>query len=222
MVRAGHEQAVAPLLLILQARPWWTLLRCGPRGGDHILRAGELYLVRPADGLRVFKPIDELADALAEVDADHPLPHPGYRPGQVWRLSFRQVSMEDVLSWPAGNQSRGFGSLIAEDAAQRLNPILSYQRHRMGYNTAIHSSALDHDQIPVFRFGGVDLNRVAFNEVFDAPLEDVTPTLLADPCCPHLAPWSPATLDSASRSLDAVTHVAQTRHAGKVSGGEVP
>lgn len=181
------------------------------------MRAGELYLVRPADGLRVFKPIDELADALAEVDADHPLPHPGYRPGQVWRLSFRQVSMEDVLSWPAGNQPRGFGNLIAEDAAQRLNPILSYQRHRAGHNTAIHPSAFDHAHVPVFRFGGVDLIRDAFDQLFDAPLADVTPTLLADPCCPHLAPWSPAVLDKTSRSLDAVQTAWSCRTFGGVS-----
>lgn len=198
MVRAGHESA-APLLLILQARPWWTLRRC-----DHILYDGALHLVRGADGRRVIKPMDELANSLADVDTSIPLPHPGYRPGQVWRLTFRQVVMEDVLSWPAVRQLRSFGSQRIEDAVRRCNPILSYSQHLAGLDTRSSFDVAQLDQIPIFRFGGVDLTRDAFDQLFNAPLENVTPSLLADPCCPHLAPWNPATLDKASRSLEAV------------------
>lgn len=63
-------------------RPWWSRRTWGDaslyrRGGDHLPTADSGYTVKP--------PTNGDAEAY---DAAHPLPHPGYRVGQIWALLY--------------------------------------------------------------------------------------------------------------------------------------
>jgi hypothetical protein len=101
----------------LPERPWWRL--------DAI--EDGVSACRRADGKMNLKP-------LAGVDAAHPLPHPGYRAGQVW-------ADEDGRSVVCANERGSFLSGVV------AGPLSLYDA---GYRY-----------------------------------------LMADPACPHLAPWSP-------------------------------
>lgn len=107
-------------------RPWWTEL---PNG----------YYKRH-DGSQ---PWARDAKQMAELDALNPIPHPGYRAGQVWA------------------SERGTSLLI-------LN---------MGSDSAwIVNRGQEGKVVPVFT----------------ETLANLCPYLMADPACPHLAPWSPS------------------------------
>jgi hypothetical protein len=55
-------------------RPWWDLAPCLPDLGQP---KPEPYYIRERDRLTT-------TETRAEADAEHPLPHPGFRAGQVW------------------------------------------------------------------------------------------------------------------------------------------
>jgi hypothetical protein len=105
---------------VAPSRPWWRLAAT-----DY----GETPTYRRVDG--------KMALSMAGVDAEHPLPHPGYRAGQVW---------------------------VREDG---LSIVLTTVAHDWVW-TSNHSNG--------------------------EPPSDFSreyPYLMADPACPHLAPWSP-------------------------------
>lgn len=79
----------------------------------------------------------------ATIDRLHPLPHPGFRVGQVWGNEFGDAQIVQRVE--------GGAPLVL-----RLSPICSHE--------------------PLI---AMSCDRFCF--------------LIADPCCPHLAPWSPAT-----------------------------
>ena len=108
----------------LPERPWWR------RAGGQYRRRDMTELARPYnEGLTV------------EYDAKNPLPHPGYRAGQVW----------------------------AAESSQ---------------STVLLAVAFDSAWVAVAGKGVVLV-------MLDS-LAHMYPYLMADPSCPHLAPWSPA------------------------------
>lgn len=173
----------------LRKFPWWS------RGIDH---NGNPYVVRAADQRKIEwvpgilcgpdTPSDKevwagLYTRILEVEAKHPLPHPGYRVGQVWATA-----------------------LVDQAGKQRLKTleeflvcqILGVYRECTGYDTK---------NLPVFRYRMTYTSNSSFSlgasntfhEVVLSTLDGSVPFapdgiclvryLLADPCCPHLAPW---------------------------------
>jgi hypothetical protein len=72
---------------VLPERPWWNVQEWiddvsdrGFRLLGHRRRHDAVVVVRP--GLNIGWPLAQLA----EYDAEHPLPHPGVRVGQVWAM----------------------------------------------------------------------------------------------------------------------------------------
>jgi len=108
----------------LPERPWWR-------------RAGGQY--RRRDMTELARPYNEVLTV--EHDAKNPLPHPGYRAGQVW-------ADEDG------------GSIVI---------------------VAVHIHAVKPLQTANDLGGWLEWE---FARAY--------PYLMADPACPHLAPWSPA------------------------------
>lgn len=94
------------------------------------------------EGLR--RPLHQIE----QIDADHPLPFPGLRTGQVWALPF-----------PLGDE--GFATLTVQ-SERRINGTITFD---LGGRSPLTPSQF--------------LARV--RHAF----------LLADPICPHLAPWAP-------------------------------
>jgi hypothetical protein len=130
----------------LPERPWWRPSHSEERGVVYERRiagvwAPLLVYTDPVRGrCRGVTPLPEgtlpLHDAMATIDADHPLPHPGYRAGQVW----------------------------ADDVGRSV--VCASER-----GTFLSFAAA----------GPLSLDAAGYRY------------LMADPACPHLAPWSPAT-----------------------------
>ncbi len=112
----------------LPARPWWYKSLYGYCGG------GAPCFRRNDDPHTTASTVEQVAF----YDAAHPLPHPGYRAGQVW---------------------------AAEDGES-----ITILRAK---STRVLASADSPDVLPPGEFA-----------------QDY-PYLMADPACPHLAPWSP-------------------------------
>ena len=110
----------------LPERPWWYKSREGRNGADCYRRNDDPHTP-------VFN-----AEVVAAHDAAHPLPHPGYRAGQVW----------------------------ADDNGSSV-------------------------VVCAFLYGTVWTSRDTTG-VLRADFARAWPYLMADPACPHLAPWSPA------------------------------
>lgn len=109
----------------LPDRPWWRR----DATGDGV------FSYRRVDGKVAYEPSPRNIMSAEGVDADYPLPHPGYRAGQVW-------AAED-------------GESVVISAARR-------------------------NEVRIF---GEVMGRRIFAVYY--------PYLMADPACPHLAPWSP-------------------------------
>ena len=125
---------------VLPDRPWWSFnqdYRGVPRyrRNDYIptIRDEQVHIIHPT------------AEEAAQYDAHNPIPHPGYRAGQVW---------------------------AAEDGTSRV--VLGKV---------------------------VDILAISTTDSFEERVVVGWPTtsfaqkyyyLMADPACPHLAPWSPA------------------------------
>lgn len=121
-------------------RPWW-----GKKGVDGLgwpNRLGSPFVSR-IDGKYV---LDLSPVEAARFDRLHPLPHPGFRVGQVW-----------------GNE---FGDAVIVQRVEDGHPMVLRSSPIHGHDVLIDMSCA----------------RFCF--------------LIADPCCPRFAPWSPATADS--------------------------
>jgi hypothetical protein len=113
----------------LRERPWWYKSRHGVGGADCLRRTDDPHTTAFT------------VEQAAVHDAANPLPHPGFRAGQVWVGERGQsvifLSVAHDTGWVAHH-------------VQGIRPVL-----------------LD-------------------------SLAHMYPYLMADPACPHLAPWSPA------------------------------
>lgn len=115
------------------------------------------------------------AEIAAEIDALDPMVHPGFRPGQVWALGFPNVYYTGVL-----------------DSLLPSTTQLLFRRGAVEFDPSL----------PVWVFGGQQLNMAAFEHLFQArPVQQRDPFsivatppvayLIADPTCPWMAPWAP-------------------------------
>lgn len=107
------------------ARPWWFVV---------FIDADNASFFARMEG-QSREPVS--SEDVAAYDAAHPLPHPGYRAGQVW----------------------------ADDNGSSV-------------------------VVCAFLYGTVWISRDATG-VLRADFARAWPCLMADPSCPHLAPWSP-------------------------------
>lgn len=113
----------------ISERPWWSHAPVG--------------MIRPVPALNtgVYGGFNAKTDAEAEkIDAEHPIPHPGYRAGQVW----------------ASERGSSVALMSATTSTAWICRDLQGITH-------------------------VSLDSLA----------SLYPYLIADPACPHLAPWSP-------------------------------
>ena len=120
----------------LPERPWWR------RAGGQFLRDGMGGLWRPLNDV-----------LLEDYDAKNPLPHPGYRAGQVWAAEI--------------------GSSRTLLAVSPRGTMVTLVKMIMDPESEPRTSTLDCEE-----------------------LHEAYPYLMADPACPHLAPWSPAEVKS--------------------------
>lgn len=109
------------------SRPWWYLSPDGRSGEDVYWRVDDPRIPAPT------------VEEVAAYDAERPIPHPGYRAGQVW-------AREDG------------SSVVVTLALLSANDVVLY-------------------------FVGGSWKSEEFARAY--------PYLMADPACPHLAPWSP-------------------------------
>jgi len=122
---------------------------------------GTLGWVRKPDGYR--GPVQE---ALSTVDRMYPLPHPGFRDGQTWALAYGE----------GGTLATGILDFIVP-RAMLLDPTYVYEPQ---------------PGEPWARFLGAVLSRGEFDFLFKGTSrEGPVAYLVADPACPHLAPWAP-------------------------------
>ena len=106
-------------------RPWWSTT---------------FYKSVRCDGPEV------APEEVARIDAEHPLPHPGYRAGQIWA----DENGNSILVL-----FRSETSILTVKTMPMWGPSFT------GYSGSGDDFLLDY------------------------------PYLIADPACPHLAPWSP-------------------------------
>jgi hypothetical protein len=113
---------------------------------------------------------DDLLKLLERLDRERPLPHPGFRTGQVWGcvqdggMTTLQIIEDYAGSTTDPVHPPGRWFTLVCGSAQRLNSSLGDRR-------PIH------------------VNEERLRDLFGAMGGFV---LIADPCCPWLAPWSPA------------------------------
>lgn len=136
-------QKAFPLPGRLPERPWWCCVQHYEgqpryRRMDDINRPRDSGAGMPLESL-VFT-IHPTSDHAAKADSQNPIPHPGYRAGQVWAAE----NGSSVVLMSVTNKS----AWICRDL-QGITP-----------------ASLD-------------------------TLAGLYPYLVADPACPHLAPWSP-------------------------------
>lgn len=140
----------------LPDRPWWQKGVWPVNDADYVdLRPSRF---RRQDGrLAVF------LEEVAAIDASDPLPHPGFRVGQVW-------------GWPDG-------TAIAVTASANQNKerfwILGFPDGHLGSLEICQD--VERPVVPI----GPGWRQVGMSERFYGRF------LLADPACPHLAPWAP-------------------------------
>lgn len=104
----------------IETRPWWQLTEPTRSGrlvtpgvyrrtdGLCVVRDGDHFLSHPPPGVAPIRGV-ELISVLAQVDKAYPMPHPGIRPGQLWRLEWPQTTLDVVVersltAWPAEAQ----------------------------------------------------------------------------------------------------------------------
>lgn len=108
---------------------------------------------------------------LEKYDAERPLPHPGFRSGQVWALAFRNFLVQGTIE----------------------NHVQVKDFLRLG-----HCLRAPEPDAVAWLFCGSPLTEAQFYFLFlgraSSQQEVPAPTafLLADPVCPHRAPWSPS------------------------------
>lgn len=142
-------------------RPWWFLI-----GHGKWMRINRDGTATSREGI----------PACADFDREHPLAHPGFRPGQVWALEYTQLSVQGTLE-----ASFKRGLFFDKCHSEGWHDYANWQTVPSG-----------------FSFAGVVLTQEEFNHLFmsvphyDAGTSPPVAYLLSDPCCSHLAPWSPA------------------------------
>ena len=158
---------------LVPGRPWWTPVtdRAGYVDASKPVRVERCDGYRHPDGVAKIDfaggvdHITEGEQAVAHYDAEHPLPHPGYRPGQIW-----------VVMW--GSIAMMLGPLTSGDCARGEEvtdgPLLFTLADVPGWEYTRSCVSLDDAWGPVPLPGG------------NAP----GIFLLYDPLRPDLAPWS--------------------------------
>lgn len=168
-------------------RPWWTgdMSSWVERRG-HVLQVfGELQASGKLNhGNIVHTPLGHLplgvspptsaslADWMAWVDATFPLPHPGFRAGQVWASVCPAITRISV---------------ITNHVPKPLDAASLYYVQPTGGPWERRSGSYNHEQL---------IRMLSFDSPKMPAVEgEPTPSrypyfLLADPTCPHLAPWS--------------------------------
>ena len=151
----------------VKARPWWLL--------DAVSSAGLLTFTR-TDGFRFLRagfvdvpPTDEgFLVEIEKLDAKHPIPHPGFRAGQAWGL----VGDHGGCNVLVLAEDYDGGADDPDHPAGRWFSFASPPGERRSETVGVRSVAHVRE----------DRLRDLLAEAF----------LVADPCCPWLAPWSPA------------------------------
>lgn len=146
----------------LPERPWWTL------SGPIAERLDGLTVQRRFSGLSLpalSAAKYELPALIAQADETSPLPHPGFRVGQVWAFPVFDPHCDPVQH----------ALLVVTIFSDTLNEDDRYLQFS--------------DCLP-WPTGPEDLfNAQAIRELYTLPSY-----LISDPCCPWLAPWSSPTL----------------------------
>jgi len=142
----------------IRARPWWRDMSSGRRMG---LYPDYDYDFRRRDGKRA----GSFAQA-CRIDAEEPLPHPGYRVGQIWVLDFIQLTL--VL-----------GPLTSEDMWQVPDYSSRYPRNNslLPFNRMVAAAKRSLDPGSIW----------SPSWHIEDGLQQTC--LLHDPCRPDLAPW---------------------------------
>jgi hypothetical protein len=112
----------------LPERPWWKLSGTGSAIFGQSW-AHEAYF--RTDGKVAYVPTPRNLLPMAEVDAAYPLPHPGYRAGQVWAddvgrsvvcASERGTFLSAAAAGPLSLDAAGYRYLMADPACPHLAP----------------------------------------------------------------------------------------------------
>jgi hypothetical protein len=114
----------------------------------------------------------DIIDWMAWVDATFPLPHPGFRAGQVWASVCPALTRISVITNHVPKPWDTASLYYVQPAGgpwERRNG--SYNREQL-----IRMLSFDSPEVPAVE-GGPTPSRYPY-------------FLLADPTCPHLAPWS--------------------------------
>lgn len=160
---------------VIAARPWWRRELCmGPehdmyRWGDEtgsppIGRASVLeYQFRRTDGtvLRGYDP-----EPLTAWDLEHPIPHPGFRTGQVWAFPHE--------AWLDSKTPYSIFRMVTVLSADVDGQAQEVCRVEFSEGIPLYGTTTER----IFRWS--QMQRVKTMEGY----------LIADPCCPWLAPWS--------------------------------
>ena len=131
-----------------KTRPWWEIqLRMVEGRAEYEIVAvrrddADIEIRAPKGSMDETERQELLEPLLEQMDLQHPIPHPGFRAGQIW-----------------GNEYGGSVQIVSCDPHGH------------------HPNCVDDTDVPIH------LNRF---------LPGLYPYLIADPACPHLAPWSPA------------------------------
>lgn len=128
-------QRAFPMLGRLPERPWWCCVQhyegqSRYRRMDDINRPRDSAAWIPLESL-VFT-IHPTADYAAKADSQNPIPHPGFRAGQIWAAedgdSILLISCDDGEPyatgkwWPDGEFLRYYPYLVADLACPHLAP----------------------------------------------------------------------------------------------------
>ena len=89
-------------------RPWWVFTVDGRwvRERDHWLLPDTSELPR--------------GEAMARIDAEHPLPHPGFRVGQIWANGTSGCAVQVIATYPSGNVEAGNTAMSREVMTERF------------------------------------------------------------------------------------------------------
>ena len=108
---------------------------------------------------------------MESLDAIHPLPHPGVRVGQVWAFETREGLVVAQLT----SDTRGVTGKGLLDPEVTFSETIPMPEDAAGVRSSV--GTFEADERAVFSI---------------QVLKGMACYLLADPCCPWLAPWAPA------------------------------
>lgn len=167
---------------VIPERPWWHLNTRGPAGNGSRLASppegGVPYWYESwvrSDGLYDVVEPNKAAILREQCDSKNPLPHPGFRTGQVW--AFR--TLDGLIVTQITHDSRLANPNLEDRWGEEVRGILLASPIRILLKTPE-----DTFEVTTGEFSEEDKPNlwVAF-----LALESY---LIADPCCPWLAPWA--------------------------------